>query len=163
MLRQGQPANDVAIYLPNDDAWAQYKPGSVNTFDTLRNLIGQNLMPRVLETGYNVDFFDDEILRQTGRVENGKLGLGANRYKVVIRPGVERIPTETLQKLEEFANNGGVLIATRRIPSLSPGLHRDESGNQRIADLSRRLFEGSAAKGHFIAEENDQLTDNLKT
>ena len=27
LLRQGKPANDVAIYLPTDDAWAQFTAG----------------------------------------------------------------------------------------------------------------------------------------
>ena len=36
MMRQGQPANDVALYLPNDDGWAHMTPGNPHLIDVLR-------------------------------------------------------------------------------------------------------------------------------
>jgi len=74
---------------------------------------------------------------------------------VVILPGVERIPLETLQRLAEFAHNGGVLIATRRLPSLAPGFLANDADNKKINELAHSLFEGSSAVGHFIADEKD--------
>src|SRR5258706_9062284 len=38
LLRQGQPANDVALYLPNSDAWASFSTGRVGMINTLREL-----------------------------------------------------------------------------------------------------------------------------
>ncbi len=163
LLRQGQPANDVAIYLPNDDAWAHLTPGNVNLIDALRERLGPNLIPRVLEAGYNFDFFDDDSFKQIGRVEHGMLLLGANRYKAVILPAVERIPLDTLQKLEEFARGGGVLLATRRTPLELPGLQATPADHQKIVDLSHRIFEGSSTPGHFVESENNELTDKLNS
>jgi hypothetical protein len=66
----------------------------------------------------NFDFFDDQILAKSGRVEKGLLKLGSNQYKIVnSSPNVEQIPTETLMSLVEFARTGGLLIASRRIPA----------------------------------------------
>lgn len=161
LLRQGQPANDVAIYLPNDDAWARFTNGNTHMIEALRERIGPNLIPRVLEAGYNFDFFDDDSFKQVGRVENGALILGENKYKVVILPSVERVPFETLQKLEEFARGGGILVATRRTPLEAPGFQATESDHQKTADLARRLFEGASAPGRFIVDETDQLAGRL--
>ena len=158
LLRQGRPANDVAIYLPNDDAWARFTNGNMHMIEMLRERLGPNLIPRVLEAGYNFDFFDDESFKQVGRVEKGALVLGENKYKVVILPSVERIPLETLQKLEEFARGGGMLIATRRMPLEAPGFQATEADHQKIADLSRRLFEGA---GRFVTDETGQLASTL--
>src|SRR5215471_13610876 len=160
LLRQGQPVNDVALYLPNSDAWAHFSAGRVHLIETLRDQVGSEVMPQVLEAGFNLDFFDDEALRQVGRVENGSLALGPGRYRVVILPGVERIPLDTLKKLAEFVRNGGVLIATRRLPSLAPGFLANESEHDQIRDLSRNLFEGPSAPAHFIADEK-QLGSRL--
>ena len=102
LLRQGQPANDVALYLPNSDAWASFSTGRVDMINTLRELVGPDVIPGILESGYGFDFFDDAALGKIGRVEKDELRLGANRYRVVVLPGVERIPLETLRKLEEF-------------------------------------------------------------
>jgi len=157
LMRQGEPRNDVAIYLPNDDAWAHFTNGNANLIDVLRERLGANLIPAVLESGYNFDFFDDEVLKQIGRIENGSLTLGPNKYRAVILPNVEQIPAETLRQFVEFARTGGTLIATRRIPALSPGFQAKVSDHQRIGEVSKRLFEGPGAMGRLVTDESAEL------
>src|SRR5262249_27646781 len=53
LLRQGQPANDIALYLPNDDAWAHFSAGHIHMIETLRDLIGPDIVARLLDSGYN--------------------------------------------------------------------------------------------------------------
>jgi hypothetical protein len=161
LLRQGQPANDVALYLPNHDAWASFSSGHVQMIDTLRDLVGPDVIPRTLEAGYDFDFFDDTALMKVGRVEKDSLVLGSNRYRVVVLPGVNRIPLETLRKLEEFVKGGGVLIATRRLPALAPGLRATESEQEQVRAIVRRLFDGPSAPAHFVTDEKAQLTSTL--
>jgi hypothetical protein len=161
LMRQGQPANDVAIYLPNDDAYASFRPGTVNLFEVLRARIGNDLIPAVLGAGYNFDFFDDDAFKQKGKIENGALRLGPNAYKIVILPNVERIPADTLQRLEEFARDGGILIATQRKPSEAPGFMSTAKDRQTVADVSKRLFDGPSARGQFVAKESTELAAAL--
>lgn len=161
LLRQGQPANDVALYLPNDDAWAHFTSGNAHMIEMLRERVGPDVIPRVLEAGYNLDFFDDDALKQVGRVEKGALALGTNKYRIVILPGVESMPLDTLRKLEEFARGGGILIATRRTPNAAPGFLATAADHNQIRELSRRLFEGPSALAHFVADENHQLAAML--
>jgi hypothetical protein len=161
LLRQGQPANDVALYLPNSDAYAHFSAGHVHMIDTLRELVGDNVIPRILEAGYNFDFFDDNVLKQVGRVDKGVLALGPNKYRVVILPGVERIPIDTLKTLEEFARKGGIVIATRRLPALAPGLQPTETEQSQLREISQRLFAVPSGSGHFAEDENKQLRTTL--
>jgi glycosyl hydrolase family 106( putative alpha-L-rhamnosidase) len=156
LLRQGYPDNDVAIYLPNDDAWAHFTNGNVSTIDALRERLGSNLIPAVLAAGYNFDFFDDDSLKRVGLVENASLVLGLTRYKTVILPNVERMPVATLAKLAEFAHAGGVVIATRRVPSEAPGLQATPSDHQKVVELCKQLFSG-AASDRFVEDESSQL------
>jgi hypothetical protein len=86
----------------------------------------------------------------------------SNRYKVVILPSVERIPLDSLKKLEEFARGGGSLIATRRMPHEAPGFPAKDSDHRQIVELSRRIFEGSASPGHFVKDETSELSGKLK-
>jgi hypothetical protein len=157
LLRQGQPANDVALYLPNSDAWAGFSAGHVHMIDVLREQVGDDLIPAILGAGYDLDFFDDDALAKVGRVENGSLVLGQNRYKVVVLPGVERIPLATLRRLEEFARGGGIVIATRRRPERPPGLAATDAEQRDVREISRRLFEGSSPLGHFVEDEKTKL------
>lgn len=161
LMRQGQPANDVAVYLANDDGWAHFAPGNTHLIEILRERLGTDLMPAIFAAGYNLDFFDDDAFKQVGRVENGSIVLGQNKYKAVILPSVERIPIETYRKLEEFARGGGVLIATRLTPLEWPGFLATRENHNQIIETSRRLFEGSAAPGHFVADEKSQLAGTL--
>jgi len=161
LMRQGRPANDVALYLPNADAWAHSSAGHTHMIETLRDLVGEDVIPSVLEAGYDLDFFDDDALARVGRVEGGALALGQNRYKVVILPGVERIPPGTLRRLEEFVRGGGVLIATRRKPTVAPGFLATESEQTEVRELSRRLFDGPSAPAHFVGDEKRQLGSEL--
>ncbi len=153
LLRQGQPANDVALYLPNSDAWAHFTGGNTHMIEVLRERVGPAVIPSLLESGYNFDFFDDDVLLKLGRVENGALVLGASRYRVVVLPGVERMPLSTLRKLEEFVRGGGVLVATRRLPQIAPGFQTTEAEMREVREISSRLFEGASAPAHFVKDE----------
>jgi alpha-L-rhamnosidase len=162
LLRQGQPSNDIAFYLPNSDAWAGFVSPKVHyMIEALKSRIGDPVIARTLEAGYNLDFFDDDVLQQIGKVEKGALSLGANKYKAVILPNVERIPLATLRKLEEFAKNGGIVVAARRIPNVAPGYKATDAERAEIRAIAARLFEGANAAGHFVADETTQLAPKL--
>jgi len=157
LLRQGEPTNDIAIYLPNDDAWASLANGNVNLIDALRLRLGPDLIPAVLESGYGFDFIDGDVLKQLGRIEKGSLRLASNNYRIVILPNVEQIPAETLKILAAFAQTGGTLIATRRAPVLSPGFQTKPADHQQISEMSNALFDGPTAKGRLVKDESGEL------
>jgi hypothetical protein len=150
LMRQGTPVNDVAIYLPTSDAWAHFSPGHVSTIETLRERLGPDVVPSVLEAGFGFDFVDDEALR-----------LRSQSYRAVILPGVERIPIESLTILQRFAERGGLVIATRRLPELAPGFTSSDADHARTRDLAERLFRSSGARGRVVADEHEQLRTAL--
>ena len=65
LLRQGEPANQVALLLPTDDAWAAFSPGKVTVTGEMTELISPALMSAILSAGYNVDFTDADDGRST--------------------------------------------------------------------------------------------------
>lgn len=161
MLRQGAAVSDVALYAPAHDAWAQFRAGNVSLSQWIGRRIGPSLIPRLLEAGYNFDLVDDVMINELGRVDKGRLMLGKHGYRIVLLPGVERIPPETLRQLRKFARTGGILAATRRLPAIAPGLRRRDAETEEIANLVRELFEEPAAPGRLIREENEDLGREL--
>jgi hypothetical protein len=161
LLRQGQPANSIAFYLPISDAYASFKPGRANLYEGVRDRVGPNAIAGVLEAGLNLDFFDDEVLRQIGKIEGDTLKLGPNRYRAVVLPNVERIPLGTWRSLAEFARSGGRLIATKRLPALSPGFAAANSETAAIRQISQNLF-SSSENAVLIEDEKTQLTPALR-
>ena len=125
LLRQGTPANQVAVLLPTDDAWASFTPGHVTVSGALAKLLSPNLIPAILDAGYNFDFIDADAI--------ARLGI---RYPALIVPPTSRIPMATLRGIQRYVARGGKVICVGRIPTTSPeGKHRTE-----ITRISKRLF-----------------------
>jgi alpha-L-rhamnosidase len=161
MMRAGEPANDVAVYLPNDDGWAEMSPGNPHLIEVLREHVGPDLLPAIFAAGYNVDFFDDDSFRQVGKIENGALVFGKNKYRVIILPNVETIPVDTYRKFQEFARANGVLIATKRTPSQAPGFRATSEDHQQIAGITKGLFESTTPVAHLVQREYEDLGRTL--
>ena len=153
ILRQGEPANDVALYLAEDDAWAQFSSGHIALSALVSQRLGPDVIPAILDSGHNLDFFDDTLLGQRGHVDAGALAFGDLRYRAVVLAGVERMPVTTLRKLEAFARQGGILIATRRLPALAPGFASTEADQAEVRAIVDRLFVGPNAPGLFLPSE----------
>ena len=108
LLRQGQPANQVAILLPTDDAWAGFSPAKVTVTGAMSKLIAPELMNAILAAGYNVDFIDADAIRTAG--------LGT--HQIVVLPPTDRIPVDTLRALDTFTAQKGKVIAVAKLPTL---------------------------------------------
>jgi hypothetical protein len=182
-LRQGEPANDVALLLPNDDAWARFTvngeatssvttKGGFNTRgknvsidETMDELLGHEVIPQILDAGFNLDFVDADAIdrsveakpRAKGQAQGGVSTThrfdASIPYPVLVLPGIERIPLETYRKIEQYAALGGTVIATLRLPSLAPGFLNAEAENREIREISGRLFRQTGAKGLFVEDE----------
>jgi hypothetical protein len=162
MLRQGAPANDVALYLPEEDAMTGMTPsaggrggaGGGLTMAQTGGLLSRYVnaeIPQILDSGYDFDFVEDSLIDQRGTVDGATLAFGDSKYKVIVLPSVNYIPLATYRKIEQFANNGGILIAINSVPSLAPGHLATAQDNQAISDISARLFQGPNAKGILLA------------
>jgi len=160
-LRQGEPANDVALLLPNDDVWAGFSAGirkrasptSVAGFDesgsnvtvdeSMDRFLGKKVIAQVLDAGFNLDFIDADTIDSVGLP-----------YKVLILPGVDRLPVATYEKILDFARHGGIVIATRRLPATAPGFLHAQEDSARLKELSQTLFHGYIASAHFVEDES---------
>ena len=160
-LRLGKPANDVALLLPNDDVWSSFKArieknasatsiggfdetGSNVTIDeSMPKFLGTDVIAQILDAGFNVDFIDADAIDTVGIP-----------YKVLVLPGVDRIPPPTYEKILAFARHGGIVIATRRLPATAPGFLNESQYSSRIHVFSQKLFHGSVSTAHFVSDEH---------
>ncbi len=161
LMRQGEQQNDVALYLPNADAYAHFSAGKVHLIDAERELVGEKLLPALFESGYNLNFFDDEMLKTVGKVEKENLVLGASKHKAVVLPGIERMPIESVRKLDEFVKAGGVVIATRKLPSIVPGMNATDAEQTELKSTIAKLFDGKNPKVKFV-QADEEVGNALK-
>jgi hypothetical protein len=148
MLRQGTPVVDVALYLPVDDAWADFSPGNVHLIEVLKKRIGPDVIPSILDAGFNFDLVDPKSLasaqvgRDLSRAADAYLTVGAARYRAVVLPDVGRIPEGVRQIVDAFDKAGGVVVRSQRSPgqALAAHLTPDVSfGDPAIAAVHQRV------------------------
>ncbi len=159
-LRQGKPANDVALLLPNDDVWATFKVG----FQKRRSPTSPAGFD---ESGSNVTI-DEFMEYRLGSRSSPRFSMPASiwtssmptpinsvglPYRILILPDVDRLPVATYEKVLAFARNGGIVIATRRLPATAPGLVHADEESARLKDISATLFHGSIPSAHFVEDE----------
>lgn len=138
MLRQGQPANDIALLLPEDDAQADFRPGRVSVTDAMKTKISPALMRAILNTGHNVDYVDGTALP---RLRN---------HPVLIVPPTRRMHLAAAQQLEAYAKAGGKLIFIGETPSMASGLSDEKDTGQ-----VKSILSGLAAKSVHVPTESE--------
>jgi alpha-L-rhamnosidase len=161
-LRQGEPANDVALLLPNDDIWATFSAriekhasatsaagfdesgSNVSIDEAMDKRLGKQVIAQVLDAGFNLDFIDPDAIETVGIP-----------YKVLILPAVDRLPVAIYQKILDFARQGGIVIATGHAPTTAPGLLHAAEDSARLQQLSQQLFHGNIPTAHLLANENE--------
>lgn len=142
LLRQGKPANQVAVYVPTDDAQANFTPGNVGVTEQMHNYITPELTAGILDAGYNLDYIDAKAI--------DKLGI---QYPVLVLPHVDRIPLATLRQIAAYLQKGGKVVAVGRLPEHAPGLREAKDDTQQIQTLSQKLSQ--EAGWVFTANDNE--------
>jgi len=129
LLRQGKPANDVAILLPEDDGQAAFTPGHVAVTDEMQKRITLELMGTILDAGYNVDYIDAATIDKLGTIP----------YPVLVIPPTERIPVLAYRRIQAYAKAGGKAFSISTSPWFAPGL-MEQGDAPEIQAISTSLF-----------------------
>jgi hypothetical protein len=128
LLRQGRPANDVAVLLPNDDVYASMTPGKVSLSAEMHKHVTPELTEQILDAGHNLDYVDAESI----------LALGVS-HPVLVMPRVTRLSPEVMAKLSDYVRGGGKIIAVGALPSLAPGFADARRITSQVVAASKAL------------------------
>lgn len=139
LLRQGEAANSVAIYLPIEDAFAAMRPEAASVNEAMHRRVRDALIAQVLDSGYGFDF-----------VDAGALATRGIRHKALVLPPMERIDPAAYAAIERWVKAGGRVVAIDGLPSAAGGL-RDGQAGARVQAISRAL---ARTRGVTIVEED---------
>jgi len=129
LMRQGEPANQVAVLLPNDDVYASLVPGKVSLSAEMHRYVTPALTGQILDAGQNLDYIDADAI----------LALGV-RHPVLVMPHVTRLAPAVLDKLAEYVRGGGRIVAVGGAPSLAPGWLDAARVSATVAAKANALF-----------------------
>jgi len=140
LLRQGEAANSVAIYLPIEDAFAAMRPEAASVNEAMHRRVRDALIAQVLDSGYGFDF-----------VDAGALATRGVRHKALVLPPMERIDAAAYEAIARWVKAGGRVIAIDGLPSSAGGL-RDAEARARVQAVSREL---AHAKGVTVVKQGE--------
>ena len=126
MMSQGTHAADVAILFPTTSIHANWLRGDRYTLEAdITASTTYDMAARIYAGGVDFDFVDDETLCRAD-VRGGTLNVAGLAFRVVILPPMTTIRTRVLEKLREFYESGGVVLAYQRLPGASAENGRDD-------------------------------------
>ena len=151
-LQQGMSDNDILLYFPIYDRYAEYGKGMLEHFDAISPAFNEtpfkNAAETMIEKGYSYDFVSDLQLKNTFSGE-GLLQTEGNFYKTLIIPGCKYIPVETFSQILRLANDGAKIILYGNLPENVSGW---ANKNEKTA-----FFERLKAGISFSATNNPQV------
>lgn len=141
ILQNGEPDNDVLLYQPVFDRYAEREPSLLVHFDGLEGFEGTTFAHDaewLHEHGYAFDFISDRQL-QASEATGDDIQTEGAAYQTVVLPAAERVPLATLERLIAMAENGATVVVHRRLPEHVPGLGTLDERQAALQKLMRRL------------------------
>lgn len=158
LLQQGVAVNRVAVYLPLADVYSKFGAGSLQMNDALEAHMGAELVTALRRAGYDFDFINDDALQRLARVENGRLVAGTGVFSVVMVPPTRYMPPESLSRLAEFVESGGLLQFVSRAPDEAPGLVDRAVRTRRLRETLNEIWgDQTSRENEIVAYGNGKV------
>jgi hypothetical protein len=118
-IQSGRPDNDILLYFPIFDRYADYGRGMLEHFDGISPSFDGTPFKTAAEImdvkGYTWDYISDLQIKNTLFYES-YLQTEGNIYKTLILPGCNYIPVETFSQILKLANEGARIIVYGNLP-----------------------------------------------
>ena len=129
-LQQGMADNDILLYFPVFDRYADYGRGMLEHFDAISPAFNgtpfKTAAEMMIAKGYGFDYVSDLQLKNTVQYQ-GVLQTEGNIYGTIILPGCKYIPVETFTQILRLANDGARIIFYGNLPeNISGWADKDE-------------------------------------
>lgn len=142
-LQSGGPDNDILLYYPVHEQWAEPGNALLRHFDggLGEDLEGTPLKQgagQMVEEGYGFDFISDSQLNEVVH-EAGELETGGVSYQTIVVPQSRLIPLKTFEKLVDLAREGATIVAYRGLPEDVPGLNDLDNRRRKFNELTAQF------------------------
>lgn len=139
-LQKGKPDNDILVYFPIYDYYAERGSELLRHFDGFEESDQSSFKANVellQRRGFTYDLISDRQLIDVN-FEGNLLSTGENLYQTIVLPNCEYMPFETLQKVLQLAEAGANVIVHRSLPASLPGLSQDQK--QEFDQLKNNVY-----------------------
>jgi hypothetical protein len=171
-LQSGVADNDILLYFPIFDRYAEYGRRLLEHFDALGPAYNGTFFKKaadmMLEKGYAYDYISDLQIKNTEAADEQLMTEG-NVYKTLILPGCKYIPIETFGQILKLANEGARIIVYGNLPENVAGWGSLEAKNEVFQQFKKgisfsetnnpKVVKANFGKGSFLM--GDDLNELL--
>lgn len=142
-LQSGTPDNDVLLYYPIHDQWAEQSGGLLQHFDggieeQFEGTAFKEAALGMQEQGYTFDFISDRQLIRAQSAD-GNIDTEGAAYETLVIPAVEYLPLKTLRQVLELVRSGRTVIMYGGKPQDVPGFGQLEKRQNAFKKLMDQL------------------------
>lgn len=141
-MQQGRSDNDILLYFPIFDRYADPGRGMLEHFDAVspafRDTPFKTAADMMIARGYAWDYISDLQIMNTD-VNEGMLQTEGNVYKTLVLPGCKYIPLETFGRILKLVNDGASVIFYGHIPENISGWADHEEKNYAFEQMKAKL------------------------
>jgi hypothetical protein len=166
-LQNSKPDNDVMLYFPIYDRFADYNNNLLEHFDAISPRFNGSHFRKSVELlnnkGFAFDYISDLQIEGVA-VDESKLWSGGVPYQTLVLPYCKYIPVATFNKIINFADKGATIIFYGKMPDDVPGW-KDLSDNREMMSFLKEQLKFTPSgkdsisvarfgKGRIIMGEN---------
>ena len=149
LLTEGEVRFDTLVIHPMASAWVCFNNADNGRLRELDEKLTAFLL-KLEENQIHYDLGDERIMERHGSVKGSTLAVGLQTYRAVIVPDMCNICAGTVELLERYQANGGLLIFGGMVPELVDGVPSDRV--QKLAQKSRTCT-GAQEAADLVPEE----------
>jgi len=162
IMSQGVHQADVAVFYPLTTIHANWTGG--RGFNHAAQEAAARLYDLgkvIFRSGIDLDYIDYPSLC-SAEVSDGRLKLAGMDFRVLVLPPMTTIRTETLEKIKEFYDSGGTVIAFGRLPNASAENGREDPN---IQSLLKDIFGftssdgATGGKAFFLPDDESRIPE----
>ncbi len=148
LLQKGKFVADAIVLYPAESRWV----GQCEPVEDVEAVLQQGQV--------DFDIVPYELWTDPSRcrIDGRRVRIQQTDYKVVVLPGVTFIPLAVLQRLGEFVESGGMVIASRRLPARSCDRGKDAA----VQALVKGIWDAKGIRRGFLAPNASELKAILR-
>jgi len=112
LLSEGTQVNHIAVIEPNSTLWRYYSHTGSNPRLMQIGESFQTFVTTLEKNQVEYDLASENIIKDQGKIENGKFFIGQAAYStIILPPNTENISRHTFSLLQKFIQDGGEMIS----------------------------------------------------
>ncbi|HEY3415422.1 MAG TPA: glycosyl hydrolase, partial [Armatimonadota bacterium] len=125
LLTRGEPVRRVLLLHPIASAWALTSPRNTQPAADFSTTFART-SALLLETQRDFDYGDEMLMADAARVDGNEMVVGQARYTAVVVPSAISWSPQTFALLQEFARQGGQIVALEPVAREIDGAPSEE-------------------------------------